>query len=201
MRVRWLLISPGDSLMGSMVINVLNDRNWFRYRSNRCYVVGKMEQPDRHFIAPNLIAGAVNRFYGWLTSLGLGPSYSFQLQITGRKTGKVYSTPVNVLRFDGKIYLVGTRGHTQWSRNALVAKQVTLKRGRVSMRFHLRALTEQEKPEILRAYLSRFAWMTRRFFPVSASAPVTEFAAIGPRYPVFELLPDSPEPKIQRNPA
>jgi MFS family permease len=27
MLVRWLLISPGDSLMGSMVINVLNDRN------------------------------------------------------------------------------------------------------------------------------------------------------------------------------
>ncbi len=69
------------------------------------------------------------------------------------------------------------------------------------MRFRLRALTEQEKPEILKAYVARFAWMVRRFFPVSASAPVTEFAAIAPRYPVFELLPDSPEPKTQRNPA
>ena len=116
-----------------------------------------MKQPERHFVAPNFIARALNRFYGWLTSLGLGPSYSFQLQIAGRKTGKIYSTPVNVLHFGERIYLVGTRGHTQWSRNALVTKQATLKKGRVSMRFHLRSLTDQEKPEILRAYLSRFA--------------------------------------------
>lgn len=69
------------------------------------------------------------------------------------------------------------------------------------MRFHLRALTEQEKPEILQAYLTRFAWMVGRFFPVSASAPVTEFAAIARRYPVFELLSDSSDPTSKRNPA
>jgi deazaflavin-dependent oxidoreductase (nitroreductase family) len=160
-----------------------------------------VKQPERHFVAPGFIASALNRFYGWLASLGLGPSYSFQLHIAGRKTGRIYSTPVNVLRFGEKIYLVGTRGHTQWSRNALVKNQLTLKRGRISMRFHLRALTDQEKPEILQAYLTRFAWMVGRFFPVSASAPVTEFAAIAPRYPVFELLSDSSDPTSKRNPA
>ena len=67
------------------------------------------------------------------------------------------------------------------------------------MRFHLRALTDQEKPEILlEAYLTRFAWMVGRFFPVSARAPVTEFAAIAPRYPVFELLSYSSAQKLVR---
>lgn len=154
-----------------------------------------MKHPERHFVAPSFIARVLNRFYGRLTSLGLGPSYSFLLQIAGRKTGKVYSTPVNVLRFGEKIYLVGTRGHTQWSRNALVTKQAILKRGRISLGFHLRALIDGEKPEILRAYLARFAWMVGRFFPVSPTAPVDAFAAIASRYPVFELLADSAPPK------
>ena len=157
-----------------------------------------MKQPESHFVAPNFIARAVNRFYGWLASIGLGPSYSFQLQIAGRKTGKIYSTPVNVLRFAERLYLVGTRGHTQWSRNALVTNQLTLKRGRVSLRFRLRALPDQEKPEILHAYLTRFAWMVRRFFPVPATAPITAFTPIAARYPVFELLSDSPTPKAEQ---
>lgn len=149
-----------------------------------------MKPSDAHFVAPSLAARAANRFYGWLTTLGLGPSYSFLLQIKGRKTGFIYSTPVNVLRHDKKLYLVGTRGHTQWSRNALAVKQTTLKRGRISLGFRMRALTDEEKPEILKAYLTQFNWMVRRFFPISSDSPVSAFAAIAPHYPVFELLRD-----------
>jgi hypothetical protein len=75
-----------------------------------------MKQPSVHFDPPGIFARAVNRLYGRVTSLGLGPSDSYLLQTHGRKSGTTYSTPVNVLRFKGKIYLIGTRGH-QWSRN------------------------------------------------------------------------------------
>jgi deazaflavin-dependent oxidoreductase (nitroreductase family) len=146
-----------------------------------------MMPTEPHFIAPSLIARAVNRFYGWLTSVGFGPSYGFLLQVEGRKTGIIYSTPVNLLVYEKKLYLVGTRGHTQWSRNALAAGNAKLKKGRIVMEYSLRNLTDTEKPEILRAYLSRFNWMVRRFFPVSADSPLSEFAAIAHRYPVFEL--------------
>jgi len=139
------------------------------------------------FIAPNWFERSVNRLYGRLTSVGLGPSFSYLLQIEGRKTGILRSTPVNLLVLANRLYLVGTRGHTQWSRNATVAQQLTLKKGRILIHFRVRELSDEEKPEILKAYLTRFNWMVRRFFPVSSDSPRSSFAAIAPDYPVFEL--------------
>ncbi|MGE5217239.1 MAG: nitroreductase/quinone reductase family protein [Chloroflexota bacterium] len=145
-------------------------------------------QPELHFTPPGLIARAVNRLYGRLASVGLGPSYSFLLLAKGRKSGIIHSTPVNVLRHEGKLYLVGTRGHTQWSRNALVAGAVTLKRGRIRIQFRLRVVNDSAKAEILKAYLIRFRWMVSRFFPLPPEAAVESFTAIASRYPVFELV-------------
>ena len=141
-----------------------------------------------HFIRPSLIARAANRTYGWLASAGLGPRYSYLLQVTGRKTGRTHSTPVNVLSHNGKLFLVATRGHTQWSRNALAEGKVSLKKGRVQMEFRVRLIPDAEKPEILKAYLTRFNWMVRRFFSVRADAPLAAFALTAGHYPVFELI-------------
>jgi deazaflavin-dependent oxidoreductase (nitroreductase family) len=149
-----------------------------------------MNQPKLHFDPPGLVARTVNRLYGRLASLGLGPSYSFLLLTKGRKTGTTHATPVNILHDNGKLYLVGTRGHTQWSRNALETGTVTLKRGRTWMEFRLRVVPDEEKPKILKAYLTRFNWMVSRFFPLPADSPMSSFAAIAARYPVFELLPE-----------
>jgi deazaflavin-dependent oxidoreductase (nitroreductase family) len=146
-----------------------------------------MSNATPHFIPPSFTVRWLNRVYGWLTGLGLGPSHSYLLEVTGRRTGQKQSTPVNVLKHEGKLFLVGTRGHTQWSRNVLAHRQVALKRGRVRLEFVLRPVEEAEKPEILKAYLSRFYWMVARFFPVSRDSPASAFAAIADRYPVFEL--------------
>ena len=146
-----------------------------------------MTQAQLHYNRPGRIAAAINRAFGWLTALGLGPSYSYLLQVTGRKSGKTYSTPVNVLTNGEKSYLVGTRGHTQWSRNAQALGNVTLKRGQQVQKFRLRVVPDEEKPEILKSYLTRFNWMVSRFFPVADSAPAPAFIAIAADYPVFEL--------------
>ena len=144
-----------------------------------------------HFIRPSLIAHAVNRLYAWLASSGLGPAYSYLLEVRGRKTGQTRSMPVNVLSCKGKLFLVATRGHTHWSRNALADGNIILKRGRVRMEFRLRVVPDGEKPEILKAYLQRFNWMVRRFFPVRFDSPLGDFAPIAGRYPVFELVRSS----------
>lgn len=150
-----------------------------------------MAQAQLHFNRPGRIATAINRAIGWLPALGLGPSYSYLLQVEGRKSGKTYSTPVNVLTIGEKSYLVGTRGHTQWSRNAQALGNVTLKRGQRVQKFQLRIVADEEKPEILKSYLTRFGWMVSRFFPVAGCAPASAFAAIAADYPVFELRPKS----------
>jgi len=146
-----------------------------------------MKHAERHFDPPGALARAVNRLFGRLASIGLGPSYSFLLLTTGRRSGAPRATPVNLLRHEGKLFLVGTRGHTQWSRNAAAAGTVTLKCGRARIRFRVRRLDDEEKAAILKAYLSRFKWMVSRFFPVAAESPLDAFAAIAPRYPAFEL--------------
>jgi deazaflavin-dependent oxidoreductase (nitroreductase family) len=147
-----------------------------------------MNQAKPHFVRPGFAARTVNRIYGWLAGVGLGPSYGYLLQVTGRKTGRTHSTPVNVLRRERKLFLVATRGDTEWSRNALADGRVVLKKGRVRLQFSARVVPDAEKPEILKAYLERFNWMVRRFFPVPANAALSAFAEISGRYPVFELI-------------
>ena len=146
------------------------------------------DQESLYFIRPSHAARAVNRLYCWITRVGLGLPNSYVLQVSGRKTGKVRSVPVNVLSYQGKIFLVATRGHTQWARNVLATRNITLKRGRLRTEFRVRVVLAAEKPKILKAYVTRFRWMVQRFFPVSAGAPSGSFARIADRYPVFELI-------------
>ena len=140
-----------------------------------------------HFIPPGLIARAVNRFYGWLTRLGLSMPDSFLLSVAGRMTGETRWVAVNLLQRNGKMFLVGTRGDTHWARNARASGKIGLIRGRLRTEFSLRVVPDSEKPAVLQAYLSRFKWMAWRFFPVRAGSPVATFEPIAARYPVFEL--------------
>ena len=117
--------------------------------------------------------------------LGLGFRYNYLLQVRGRKSGKLYSTPINLLELRGKRFLVAPRGRTQWVRNAEAAGEVTLKKG--STRQKYRPLTPAEKPEILKAYLDAFRREVQRYFPVPAGSPLEAFAKLTETYPAFEL--------------
>ena len=146
------------------------------------------DQEAAYFIRPSFAARVFNRLYGWITRVGLGLPNSYVLQVSGRKTGKIRSVSVNVLSYNGKVFLVATRGSTQWSRNVLANRNITLRRGRLRTEFRVRVVLTAEKPKILKAYVTRFRWMVRRFFPVPAGAPSASFAPIADRYPVFELI-------------
>ncbi len=66
------------------------------------------------------------------------------LQVRGRKTGRIYSSPVNLLQFGGKPYLVAPRGTTQWVRNAEATGEIVLKRGSVRRKYRLRPVSDAE---------------------------------------------------------
>src|ERR1700680_4742383 len=70
-----------------------------------------------------------NRPFGALVRLGLGLSHNYLLEVSGRKSGKIYSTPVNVLDYNGRRYLVASRGETQWARNTRAVGRVSLRKG------------------------------------------------------------------------
>ncbi|MGP0017972.1 MAG: nitroreductase family deazaflavin-dependent oxidoreductase [Candidatus Sulfotelmatobacter sp.] len=141
------------------------------------------------FREPTAVEKIFNRVYGFLVGLGLGFSHSYLLEVRGRKTGKLYSTPVDLLELDGKSYLVAPRGRTQWVRNAEAAGEIALKKGSTLRRFRLRAISDAEKPPILKAYLDSFKREVQRYFPLAAGSPVEAFAELASSYPAFELLP------------
>lgn len=106
----------------------------------------------------------------------------------GRKSGKLYSTPIDLLELGGKRFLVAPRGRTQWVRNAETAGEVTLKKGKTQQRFRLRPIPDADKPEILKAYLDNFKREVQTYFPVPAGSPLQAFGEIAERYPAFELI-------------
>ena len=145
--------------------------------------------PSGGFLKPSAAERAFNRFFGFLVGLGLGMKHNYLLQVRGRKTGKVYSTPIDLLELDGKRFLVAPRGRTQWVRNAEASGEVTLKRGSFQQTFHLRPVEDADKPRYLKAYLDSFKTTVQRYFLVPAGSKEQAFAAVAGNYPVFELLP------------
>jgi deazaflavin-dependent oxidoreductase (nitroreductase family) len=136
----------------------------------------------------NVVERTFNQLFGLLVRLGIGLPHNFLLQVRGRRTGRVYSTPVNVLKHSGRRFLVAPRGDTQWSRNALASGEVTLVKGFRRSTVKVRLVADEAKPEILKAYLDRFTLTVQRYFPVRAGSPVDQFRPLAARYPVFEIL-------------
>ena len=141
------------------------------------------------FRKPSAVEAFFNRAFGFLVGLGIAPGYMRLLQVRGRKTGRSYSSPVNLLQVDGKAYLVAPRGRTQWVRNAEAIGEIVLKRGSVRRKYRLQPLSDPEKLEILKLYLESYKSAVQRYFPVPAGSPAAAFRDIASNYPVFELLP------------
>jgi deazaflavin-dependent oxidoreductase (nitroreductase family) len=144
---------------------------------------------EQDFRVPTAGERFFNRAYGFLVGVGLGFPYNYLLQVRGRKSGKIYSTPINLLELEGEKFLVAPRGRTQWVRNAEAAGEITLKRGRDVRSFRLRSLSAPEKLGVLKAYLDRFRREVQQYFPVAAGSAVDEFEKIAADYPAFELIP------------
>ena len=157
--------------------------------TKRPYNTAMSESPQLPVLQkPSAVAGLFNRVFGFLVGVGIGPAYMQLLQVRGRKSGRVYSSPVNVLQFRGTSYLVAPRGRTQWVRNGEATGEIMLKRGSVRSKFRLRPIPDAEKPEILKLYLESYKSAVQRFFPVRAGAPAESFRPIASSYPVFELV-------------
>ncbi len=129
-----------------------------------------------------------NRTFGALVRLGLGLSHNYLLEVRGRKSGKVYSTPVNLLEYNGRRYLVASRGETQWVRNARAAGRVSLRKGVRRREFTVSEIAVADRPPILKEFLDRFAASVQRFHPVPKGSPAEAHAPHAARYPVFELI-------------
>jgi deazaflavin-dependent oxidoreductase (nitroreductase family) len=148
-----------------------------------------MNSDTATFRPPTAPERMFNRVLGLLIGWGIGPSHIYLLEVRGRKTGRLYATPVDPVEMGGKRYLVAPRGRTQWVRNAESAGEIVLRRGSNRQKLRIRVLPDAEKPPILKAYLDSYKREVQRYFNIATGSPVEAFAVAARDYPAFELLP------------
>ena len=146
-----------------------------------------------HYRAPGWFTRNVfNPIIAGLTRLGISVVGSRVLRVRGRTSGEWRSVPVNLLTFEGQRYLVAPRGETQWVKNIRKAGGGELQLGRKTEPIQVTELSNEEKPELLRAYLKRWKAETGVFFDgVSADSPEEDVRRIAPKHPVFRIQPSA----------
>jgi len=147
-----------------------------------------------HYVEPGWFTRNVfNRGVALLTRAGVSVWGSRVLRVRGRKTGELRETPVNLLTYDGARYLVAPRGVTQWVRNLRAAGGGELALGRAVEPFRAIEVADEQKLDILRAYLKRWKFEVGAFFDgVSADSAVEEFQRIAGQHPVFRIETTEP---------
>lgn len=144
---------------------------------------------DVHYQPPGWFTRQVfNRAVKLLVRCGISILGSRELAVRGRRTGVWRTTPVNLLVHEGDRYLVAPRGHTQWVANLRAAGTGELRLGRRVEQFEATEVNNDDKPQILRAYLRRWKVEVGVFFSgVDANSPEEELRRIAPDHPVFRL--------------
>jgi deazaflavin-dependent oxidoreductase (nitroreductase family) len=131
---------------------------------------------------------AINLLVRPLARLGLTGPRTHLLTVPGRTTGKLWSTPVSIVRSGAERWLVAPYGDRNWVKNARAAGWVELRRGRRSERLAVEELPAEEAVPVLREYY-RQGRVTRPFFEASLDSTPEEWLAEAPRHPVFRLFP------------
>jgi deazaflavin-dependent oxidoreductase (nitroreductase family) len=132
---------------------------------------------------------SINALVRPLARLGLTGPRTYLLTVPGRKTGKLWSTPVSIVKEGGARWLVAPYGERNWVRNARAAGWVELRRGRRRERLAVGELTSEEAVPVLRRYYE-LGRVTRPFFDVKLASPEEDWVAEAPRHPVFRLISD-----------
>ena len=148
------------------------------------------EGETRIYQPPGFVPGRIlNPVVALLTKAGVLPAASQMLTVRGRASGERCSQPVNLLEHRGGHYLVAPRGETHWVRNLRAAGEGELRHGRRARHFTATEIPAADRPPMIRAYLERWASVTKANFGADADANASEqeLRRIAPQHPVFRV--------------
>jgi deazaflavin-dependent oxidoreductase (nitroreductase family) len=135
---------------------------------------------------------AVNVLVRGLLLIGLAPPRTYLLTVRGRRSGRLYATPVTLVEERGLRWLVAPYGEVGWVRNARAAGEVALGRGRRVETVAIFELPPEEAAPILQRYVTDVP-ITRPYFDVTPTSNLAAFAAEAPRHPVFRIIREAEE--------
>jgi deazaflavin-dependent oxidoreductase (nitroreductase family) len=128
----------------------------------------------------------VDRIMCGLLRAGFAPHSYFLLTVPGRKTGRVYSTPVALVIEGDQRWLVAPYGPVNWVLNARAAGQVTLSKGKRSEVVKLVELGPEESAPVLKKYIALYP-VTQPYFDVKPDSPLEAFVRFASSHPVFTV--------------
>jgi deazaflavin-dependent oxidoreductase (nitroreductase family) len=127
----------------------------------------------------------VNVLVRRLVRLGLAGTHTYLLSVSGRRSGRLYTTPV-ILVENGDRFLVAPYGAVGWVRNIRAGGRATLSRRNRREEITVRELAAAESAPVLREYLRRVR-VVRPFFDASPDAPLEALAREAEQHPVFRI--------------
>jgi hypothetical protein len=132
----------------------------------------------------------IDTLFRLITRLGLGASYRHILTVPGGKTGRLYSTPVDLIEVDGFRWLVAGLRSRQ-----LGAEHPRCGRGHAQPRpAHHKFKVEEAEVEaavpVLRKYIAEIR-VTRPYFNANPDSSDEAIAAELERHTVLRLIPVS----------
>ena len=134
----------------------------------------------------NAVVRFANQIATLAMKIGIAPKYQFILSVRGRKSGRIYSTPVYIMEDNSKRLLVSPYGEVAWVINARAVGKITLTKGAESKEYKIDELSSKESAPILKKYLA-LAPITQPYFDAKPDAPLESFLAEASRHPVFKL--------------
>lgn len=113
------------------------------------------------------------------------------LSVAGRKSGKLYTTPVALVEQPDARWLVAAFGEVNWVHNLRAAGSARLTRGRRSETVTAIELRAAEAAPVLKQFLTTFRLVPfiPPYFAVAAGAPLTDFEREAAAHPVFRIVP------------
>ncbi len=136
---------------------------------------------------PNWIAKFLNGMWARTASKSVMSNGLVALEVVGRKSGRIVSFPLVMVKVNGQRYVASMLGdNTQWVRNVRASGGKAVLRSGGREEVHLVEIPASERAPILKAYLG-LADGARPHIPVDKDAPLAEFEKVGADYPVFRL--------------
>lgn len=140
---------------------------------------------------------AINSFTKRMVRLGVPMGPMILLTVRGRKTGRLYTTPLGMFERDGRRWLFAEFGAVDWVHNLRVFGEATVSRGRTREAVTVSELPAEAAAVVLhdivapwfKTPMGAMARMVagRPIFKVALDAPLERFIDEAALHPVFEV--------------
>lgn len=138
---------------------------------------------------PTWLGHCVSQLFCWAARRGVTPRSWVSLEVRDRATGRMRADAVVLATVAGERYVVSMFGEiSDWVLNLEASGGEALISHGGATQVRLVPVAPEARAPVLREY-ARVASSGRKHFPVTAGAPLAEFAAIAAQYPVYRIEP------------